>query len=91
MPLLEHQMPSSLRCKVTGHDLDECGICRRCGSESEANHEWKEAAERNRPCFKLSVCERCQTERETADHDWETSTGGPQGIVMKCTRCGLSI
>ncbi|MDX1389002.1 MAG: hypothetical protein R3344_07415 [Acidobacteriota bacterium] len=84
-------MGSSLRCKVTGHDLDECGICKRCGSEDNAGHDWKEAAERKRPCFKLSVCERCGSDREIADHDWQMSEGGPQGIMMTCSRCGLKI
>lgn len=83
-------MGSSLRCKVTGCDLDDCGVCRRCGSEKEATHEWSEV-ERTRPCFKRSVCDRCQAEREIADHDWETTGSGPLGIELKCSRCGLAI
>ena len=83
-------MASSLRCKVTGCDLDECGICRRCGSEKEAEHAWKET-DRKRPCIKRSVCERCDAEREIADHDWETTGTGPLGAELTCSRCAMSI
>jgi hypothetical protein len=83
-------MASSIRCRITGCDLDDCGICRRCGSESEAHHEWKEA-ERARPCFKLEVCERCDREKEIPDHDWEASPGLVDDINLKCSRCGMSI
>lgn len=78
-------MASSMRCKITGCDLDECGKCRRCGDESKANHDFK-SAERDRPCFTHEICERCQTEREQPDHDWGTTPHG-----LKCTRCNLSI
>ena len=78
-------MGSSLRCKVTGCDLDECGVCRRCGSEKKATHQW-ENAEQNRPCFNREICAVCGQEREQPDHDWDAA---PQGL--KCTRCGLSI
>lgn len=78
-------MASSLRCRITGCDLNECGVCRRCGKVENAQHEWKEAP-RERPCFPREVCERCNEEREQPDHDWEPS---PQGL--KCSRCGLSI
>ena len=85
-------MASSLRCKVTGHDLDECGICRRCGSESESKHEWKDTTPRKRECYRLEVCERCRQEKETADHDWEQAPGRiPDTTDLKCTRCGLQI
>lgn len=84
-------MATSMRCKLTGHDLDECGVCRRCGSEGEAKHDWQEG-ERHRPCFRLQVCSRCQAEKETPEHDWAPTgispTGDPQ---LKCSRCGRSI
>jgi hypothetical protein len=80
-----------MRCRVTGCDLDDCGVCRRCGDESKASHAWTDA-ERNNPCFRKEVCERCRTEREQPDHDWEMSqSAGPDGIAMKCSRCGLKI
>ena len=83
-------MASSLRCKVTGCDLDDCGVCRRCGSTAKAQHRWVEA-ERLRPCFTRKVCERCDTDHESPDHDWETGTGAAGDIQMTCTRCGLKI
>jgi hypothetical protein len=84
-------MASSLRCKITGCDLDPCGVCRRCGSEAEAKHQWEEA-ERERPCFPRKVCSVCGAERESPDHDWEMTTGVSQDIpVLKCRRCGMSI
>lgn len=78
---------SSLLCRVTSCDLDDCGVCRRCGSESLSRHEWKEA-ERNRPCFRRKVCSGCRKENEVPDHDWQTSGASSQ---LKCARCGLSI
>ena len=75
----------SLRCKVSGCDLDPCGICRRCGSEKEASHAWQEA-ERTRPCFKRQVCQTCEVEREQPDHEWDSTATG-----LKCTRCGFAI
>ena len=78
-------MPRPMRCRITGCDLDECGVCRRCGSESQAHHQWQDR-ERKRPCFRLEACEVCGQEREQPDHDWE-----PVGDNLKCTRCGLSI
>ncbi len=78
-------MPPSLRCRITGCDLDACGVCRRCGSESKAQHQWREA-ERKRPCFRLETCEGCGQEREQPEHDWEM-----QGDNLKCGRCGMSI
>jgi len=75
----------SVRCKITGCDLDECGVCRRCGAQKEAKHQWKEA-ERDRPCFPRQVCERCDAKREQPDHDWEPTPNG-----MKCSRCNFSI
>lgn len=83
-------MSSSLRCKVTGCDLDDCGICRRCGAEQDAKHLWKDA-ERKRPCYTLKVCERCAQEKESPDHDWESGTGPGQQLKMTCSRCGLEI
>jgi len=84
-------MASSLRCKISGCDLDECGVCRRCGAESAAKHSWR-AADRERPCFDRKVCERCGKEREIPDHDWESTVGlTPDVPALRCTRCGLSI
>lgn len=82
-------MASSLRCKVSGCDLDECGICRRCGSESKANHAWTDA-DRTRPCFVRKACERCDAEKESPDHDWEMTKGEVQD-TLTCTRCGMAI
>ena len=78
-------MPSSMRCRITGCDLDECGVCRRCGNDSEAKHRWQEA-DRTRPCFPRKVCEVCGQEKEQPDHDWESVDGN-----LKCLRCGLVI
>lgn len=75
----------SVRCKITGCDLDGCGVCRRCGSQKQAKHQWKEA-ERKRECFPRQVCETCSAQREQPDHDWEPTATG-----MKCSRCGFSI
>lgn len=84
-------MAVSIRCKITGCDLDECGVCRRCGDASKESHQWAEA-ERQKPCYRREVCQRCDTEREQPDHDWETSPSpGADGINLKCTRCGLVI
>jgi hypothetical protein len=84
-------MAKTIRCKVGGCDLDKCGVCRRCGSEAQAQHQWQEA-ERHRPCFALKICELCKTEKETPDHDWETVEGAMPGTTnLKCKRCGLSI
>ena len=78
-------MPASIRCRITGCDLDECGVCRRCGDASKAEHRWQEAT-RNEPCFPRWVCERCGKERQQPDHDWETV-----GDNLKCRRCRLTI
>ena len=80
----------SLRCKVSGHDRNECGICRRCGDESEATHAWQ-SADRQEPCFELSICERCNAERKKPDHDWEPfqTPAGESGL--RCSRCNLAI
>jgi len=78
-------MSRSLRCRITGCDVDPCGVCRRCGAASGAGHAWKEA-ERTRECYRRSVCERCDRERERPDHDWEPTAGG-----LRCSRCGLAI
>ena len=76
---------TSIRCKITGCDLDECGVCRRCGGHKNASHRWKEA-ERDRPCFARQVCERCNAMHERPDHDWESTPTG-----MKCRRCNFAI
>lgn len=84
-------MASSIRCRVTGCDRDDCGVCRRCGDDREADHAWQEA-ERNKPCFPRMVCERCGAEKEKPDHDWEIGGPTPQGeLSMECSRCGLRI
>jgi hypothetical protein len=83
-------MSSSIRCKVTGCDFDDCGVCRRCGAERETHHDWKEA-ERKRPCYELKICDRCGTEKESPDHDWDSSTSPAGEIQMTCKRCGLAI
>lgn len=84
-------MGPSIRCRVTGCDLDECGICRRCGDASKAAHQWKEA-DREKPCYERKLCERCGEEKSQPDHDWQTGTSAVTGeIEMKCSRCGLLI
>ena len=88
-------MSSSMRCRITGCDLNDCGVCRRCGSVKNANHKWKDS-ERNKPCFQRKICERCGEERLSPDHQWEMSeapaTGaGIHGPDLKCGRCGLTI
>ena len=88
-------MGSSLRCKMSGHDLDPCGICRRCADSASASHSWKDA-ERERPCFRLRVCETCGSTEEKPEHKWEpapraSGIEGPMGPDLKCSRCGLVI
>ena len=61
-------MSSSIRCRITGCDLDECGVCRRCGSDRQAEHDWHEI-ERERPCYRRMSCSRCQAEREQPEQD----------------------
>jgi hypothetical protein len=80
----------SLRCKLTGCDLNECGICRRCKSEEQGSHDWADV-ERERPCFAQKRCTRCDAEQETPDHDWESRPGVVEAIELVCTRCGLKI
>jgi len=84
-------MTLTMRCRITGCDLDGCGVCQRCGGERQAHHQWTDA-EREKPCFRRKVCERCGKERQNPDHDWEPAgvsvTGEPE---LKCARCGLSI
>jgi hypothetical protein len=81
----------SVRCRITGCDLDECGVCRRCGDESKASHQWSDA-DRTNPCFSRRVCDRCQAEESQPDHDWQMSESpGPDGSALKCARCGLAI
>jgi hypothetical protein len=81
---------SSMRCKVSGCDLDPCGVCLRCDSEAKARHDWQDV-DRERECYAKRVCSRCQRERESPDHDWSTSTGPAGDLQMKCSRCGLAI
>lgn len=81
---------ASLRCKLSGCDLNDCGICRRCGSMADAAHDWH-PVERERPCFKLKRCSRCDETAETPDHDWEAKPGVIEDIEMTCTRCQLKI
>jgi hypothetical protein len=81
---------SSMRCKVAGCDRDECGVCRRCGSERDVEHHWKDVG-RERACFRRKVCARCETEKESPDHDWVPSPNAIGEIELKCGRCGLSI
>ncbi|MHC4925544.1 MAG: hypothetical protein ACYTG4_15925 [Planctomycetota bacterium] len=80
-----------MRCKITGCNLDDCGVCRRCGSEAKSEHAWKEI-EREKECFGLKVCERCGKRHETPDHDWAPTGGSVAGdIELRCSRCGLAI
>jgi hypothetical protein len=84
-------MGKSMRCRLTGCDLDDCGICRRCADSSKEHHEWKDA-ERTNPCYSRELCERCQKERHQPDHDWVSSPSpGPDGVVLQCSRCQLKI
>ena len=84
-------MASSIRCRVTGCDRDDCGVCRRCGDDRGAKHAWKEAS-RSKPCFPRMLCERCQAEKESPDHDWQIGAANPQGdVTMECSRCRLRI
>ena len=76
---------SSMRCKLTGHDRDSCGVCSRCGDAKGANHQWKEA-EREKPCFAREICETCGTERQQPEHEWESKDAN-----LVCSRCGLRI
>lgn len=84
-------MAVSLRCRISGCDRDACGVCRRCGDSSESNHAWKEI-ERDEPCTRRSVCERCEAERRQPDHDWQSRPAkNVDGVELKCARCGLAI
>ena len=80
----------SMRCKISGCNLNPCGVCRRCNSEAEAKHDWQ-AAERERECYAKQACSRCGQNRESPDHDWDTTIGPAGDPVMKCTRCNLRI
>ena len=83
-------MARSIVCRILGCRLDPCGICTRCKDASQARHVWKETA-RTKRCYRLSVCERCGSEREQPDHDWQPgpAIGGDSSLV--CARCGLSV
>ena len=84
-------MARSMRCKLSGCDLDDCGVCRRCGDTSKEQHRWSTAASEN-PCYRREVCERCNRERHQPDHDWQSSPSkGPDGVALRCSRCGLTI
>jgi len=80
----------SLRCKLSGCDLDDCGICKRCASEDGAEHDWAEV-ERDRPCFKLKRCARCDKTAETPDHDWVSKPGVVDAVDLTCSRCGFRL
>ncbi len=85
-------MSSSMKCRLKGHDLNECGVCSRCEAQVEAGHSWEDAP-REKPCFRREVCARCGVAQEFPDHDWE-SFATPAGLTetgLKCTRCGLTI
>lgn len=84
-------MATPLRCKITGHDRDPCGVCRRCGVEKDTAHEWVDV-ERDRACYRKTQCSNCSREREIPDHDWQPAGTSPTGdVAMKCGRCGLAI
>jgi hypothetical protein len=81
----------SMRCRITGCDLDGCGVCRRCGDASKEDHNWTEAESQN-PCYQREVCDRCDKDRHQPNHDWQMSPSpGPDGVALKCSRCGLNI
>ena len=83
-------MAKPLRCRMTGCDLDPCGVCRRCDTEQDAHHTWKDA-ERERPCYGKEVCETCEREREKPDHDWTPGVNALGETSLKCSRCNLEI
>jgi predicted Fe-S protein YdhL (DUF1289 family) len=84
-------MSKSLRCRLTGCDTDDCGVCRRCGHAAGERHDWQPAESEN-PCYIREVCSRCEKERHQPDHNWESSPSpGPDGVTLKCSRCGLTI
>jgi predicted Fe-S protein YdhL (DUF1289 family) len=84
-------MARSMRCKLSGCDLDDCGVCRRCGDASKERHQWG-AAESDDPCYRREVCQRCRRERRQPDHDWQSSPSkGADGVTLRCSRCGLTI
>ena len=83
-------MAKPLRCKMTGCDLDACGVCKRCGTEQDTKHVWKEI-DRDRPCYRKEVCETCGRERENPDHDWSPGTNALGETALTCTRCNLEI
>ena len=87
-------MAKSMRCRLTGCDRNECGVCIRCGSEKDVAHKWVDAESEDR-CIQLKRCERCDAEKKKPDHDWEptgkpdpTGIGGPE---LRCSRCGMVI
>ena len=79
-----------LRCKLSGCDLDGCGVCKRCGSKEKELHDWQDA-ERERACFELKKCSRCDAEKEKPDHDWQSRPGIVDEIELACARCGIKI
>ena len=82
-----------MRCKLTGHDLDPCGTCKRCGDASADDHDWQDV-DRKRPCYRRKECSRCGDFKEDPDHDWTptpSETGDGTGIELKCSRCALKI
>jgi hypothetical protein len=84
---------ASIRCKLTGCDLDPCGICKRCKDQSAADHAWEEA-ERDRPCYKRLTCANCDEVKESPVHDWTpkpVDAADGSGVELRCSRCNLKI
>ena len=84
---------ASIRCKLTGCDLNECGICKRCGDTSAAKHAWQDV-DRKRACYKRAECSNCHEFQESPDHDWTSTpseSGDGTGIELKCSRCSLKL
>lgn len=75
----------SMKCRVMGHDLNDCGVCTRCKEDVKGTHDWQEA-DRAKKCFRREACSRCEAEREQPEHDWQMTDG-----ALKCSRCGLAI
>ena len=82
-------MGTSVRCRLTGCDRDPCGVCKRCGDEQGAAHDWQDG-ERQDPCYRHEVCSRCSNSRDQPDHDWNPVVTAA-GTNLSCSRCGLEI
>jgi hypothetical protein len=83
-------MTASMRCRLTGCDLDPCGVCRRCETEKDTTHDWQDT-DRDRACFRKQACAKCGREREQPDHDWEPGVAASGEPSLTCSRCGLEI